>query len=85
MSTSERVSTGHDVQSSGTPILRNALHPRLGFLPPVLGPEDVDSVYFRATQVPRALESTQQVLHGFWPKQDARVVPTIYQRWAWLR
>jgi acid phosphatase len=40
---------------------------RLGFLPPSIGPDNVDSLYLRATPIPRALESMQQTFHGLYP------------------
>ncbi|KAL6850980.1 hypothetical protein ACO1O0_008106 [Amphichorda felina] len=47
--------------------LRHLYVDRLGFLPPTVSPSTVDSLYLRATPIPRALESMQQAFHGLYP------------------
>ncbi|KAF5383312.1 hypothetical protein D9615_005006 [Tricholomella constricta] len=60
--------------------LRNIYIDRLGFLPDRL-PKD-DHVYFRSTNMPRTIESLQQVMHGLYPtkKCDADIIPNILVR-----
>jgi len=45
--------------------LRHLYVDQLKFMPPVL--EDADSIYLRATPIPRALESLQQAFWGMYP------------------
>ncbi|KAH8152453.1 uncharacterized protein LAJ45_03293 [Morchella importuna] len=60
---------------------RNLYINQLGFLPPSPGPQS--SHYLRATPVPRALESLQQVYTGLYPTSTqgpTPEIPIIYQR-----
>ncbi|KAJ3555289.1 hypothetical protein NP233_g12246 [Leucocoprinus birnbaumii] len=47
--------------------LRQLYVNRLGFIPDVL--ENTRSVYFRSTNMPRTLESLQQIMHGLYPNE----------------
>jgi len=47
--------------------LRHLYVDQLKFMPPVL--EDADSIYLRATPIPRALESLQQAFWGMYPSK----------------
>ncbi|KAI1176270.1 histidine acid phosphatase [Nemania sp. FL0916] len=61
--------------------LRTLYVDQLGFLPPVL--RDAESLYLRATPIPRALESLQQAFIGLYPphtRSPSFPPPTILQR-----
>ena len=61
--------------------LRKLYVDQLGFLP--AGIKDTDFIYLRATPIPRALESMQQVLHGLYPlhtRAEDFPPPTIITR-----
>ncbi|KZT41598.1 phosphoglycerate mutase-like protein [Sistotremastrum suecicum HHB10207 ss-3] len=60
--------------------LRKLYVDKLNFLPDRIGHEG--HVYFRSTQVPRTIESLQQIVHGLYPttKYDNGIVPRILIR-----
>ncbi|KAI0876061.1 histidine phosphatase superfamily [Hypoxylon argillaceum] len=61
--------------------LRRLYVDQLGFLPPTL--KDADSLYLRATPIPRALESLQETFMGLYPphaRSPSFPPPTILQR-----
>lgn len=43
------------------------MYARLGFIPDVL--ENAHNVYFRSTNMPRTMESLQQIMHGLYPNE----------------
>ena len=47
--------------------LRHLYVDQLGFLSPTISAANADSLYLRATPIPRALESMQQTFHGLYP------------------
>ncbi|KAJ7234638.1 histidine phosphatase superfamily, partial [Mycena haematopus] len=59
--------------------LRSLYIDRLGFLPDLLQPAEV---YFRSTNMPRTVESLEQVIHGLYPttKCSPNTVPTLLVR-----
>ena len=54
---------------------------RLGFLSDTLQKDS--EVYFRSTNMPRTIESLQQVIYGLYPtsKCDINVIPTLLTRY----
>ncbi|KAF7349275.1 Acid phosphatase [Mycena sanguinolenta] len=59
--------------------LRSLYIDRLGFLPDLLQPEEA---YFRSTNMPRTIESLEQVIHGLYPstKCSPNALPTLLVR-----
>ncbi|KAJ6486924.1 histidine phosphatase superfamily [Mycena sanguinolenta] len=59
--------------------LRSLYIDRLGFLPDLLQPEEA---YFRSTNMPRTIESLEQVIHGLYPttKCSPNAPPTLLVR-----
>ncbi|KAJ7275028.1 histidine phosphatase superfamily [Mycena rebaudengoi] len=60
--------------------LRNLYVDRLGFLPDLL--QSQAEAYFRSTNIPRTIESLEQVIHGLYPatKCNPSAIPTILIR-----
>ncbi|KIM85708.1 hypothetical protein PILCRDRAFT_816911 [Piloderma croceum F 1598] len=60
--------------------LRRIYIEKLGFLPDTL--RNGNEVYLRSTNMPRTIESLQQIIHGFYPtsKCDVNVTPTLFVR-----
>jgi hypothetical protein len=66
---------------------------RLAFIPDVL--EDTRNAYFRSTNMPRTIESLQQIMHGLYPNEKCleHAYPSFYVRfvrtfdlfWSYLR
>ncbi|KAF8189862.1 histidine phosphatase superfamily [Mycena galopus ATCC 62051] len=58
--------------------LRNLYIDRLGFLPDLL---QLEEVYFRSTNMPRTIESLEQVIHGLYPTSKCpNALPTLLVR-----
>ncbi|KAJ7839577.1 histidine phosphatase superfamily [Mycena olivaceomarginata] len=59
--------------------IRSLYIDRLGFLPDILQPGEV---YFRSTNMPRTIESLEQVIHGLYPttKCSPSALPTLLVR-----